>query len=139
MTHILFNENASVQLKAYEQLYVNSPKAILASWLIVWEYEKPNAVEKQLLMDNFAFLKTFFTCLLMSKMTSDNYTQEGLQTSDPVLYLSLVFGLVARSLYLAYANIHQEFFNWELWKEIAKYPEEYGFPPPMVGVTYKPQ
>jgi hypothetical protein len=109
--------------------------------LVTQEYDKLNAVAKQTLMNNLSSFKHFFTLLLKVQnemltrkfsvtVHSGYFNQEALQTSILALYLSLLFGLMSRSVHLAYASVRKQFFNVNLWEEIAEHLELYDLEPP---------
>jgi hypothetical protein len=89
-------------------------------------------------MNNLSSFKNFFTSSLeaQNKMltrkfgitaNSSYFNDEALQTSILAPYLSLLFGLMSRSVHLAYASVRQEFFNLDLWADMmfTEYPEFY--------------
>jgi hypothetical protein len=134
MSQIKFPPNTSIQVEAYGNLYTDVKTPIAFPTLVVQEHEKLNTVAKQTLMDNLFSFKNFFTLslevqneMLTRKFSvtanSGYFTQEALQTSIPSPYLSLIFGLMSRSVHLAYAAVRKEFFNVNLWETIAEHPE----------------
>jgi hypothetical protein len=91
-----------------------------------------------MLMNNLSSFKNFFTSSLEAQnemltrkfgvtANSGYFNDEALQTSILALYLSLLFGLMSRSVHLAYASVRQEFFNLDLWADMmfTEYPEFY--------------
>jgi hypothetical protein len=135
-----FLQNTSIQTEAYRKFYEDDKIPIVFPLLIVWEHDKLNAVAKQTLMNNLSSFKNFFISSLkvQNKMltrkfgittNSGYFNAEALQTSILALYLFLIFGLMARSVHLVYASVHKEFFNYELWSEMADNPEMYSLEP----------
>jgi hypothetical protein len=125
MSQINFPPNTSIQVEAYGNLYSDNQTPIAFPSLVVQEHEKLNAVTKQTLMNNLSSFKNFFTSslkvqneMLIRKFgvtaNSGYFTTEALQTSILALYLSLIFGLMARSVHLVYVSICKEFFNVNL-------------------------
>jgi hypothetical protein len=47
---------------------------------------------------------------------SDNFTQEAFQTTVPAPYLSFIYGLIARTLYISYATVCLAYPK-EVWEE----------------------
>jgi hypothetical protein len=89
-------------------------------------------------MNNLSSFKNFFTSSLEAQnemltrkfgvtANSGYFNDEALQTSILAPYLSLLFGLMSRSVHLAYASVRQEFFNLDLWADMmfTEYPEFY--------------
>jgi hypothetical protein len=138
MSQIKFSQNTSIQVEAYENLYSDNETPIAFPMLVTQEHEKLNAVAKQTLMNNLSSFKNFFTSSLEAQnemltrkfgvtANSGYFNEKALQTSILAPYLSLLFGLMSRSVHLAYASIRQEFFNLDLWADMmfTEYPEFY--------------
>jgi hypothetical protein len=129
MSQIKFSQNTSIQVEAYENLYSDTETPIAFPTLVTQEHEKLNAVAKQMLMNNLSSFKNFFTSSLEAQnemltrkfgvtTNSGYFNDEALQTFILAPYLSLLFGLMSRSVHLVYASVRQEFFNLDLWADM---------------------